>query len=309
MDCLSSAPLEARVDFPVDDLCDIVQWIEEIKQFKADYPTLFDALMKQSIFDFVSATVMQEQIIPKTSMFNVRENMMKFPESQNLWWMTDIHLKTWGQNDQEPYVLTIDRLKTLHQQLMQNVSGINTCDKGRFCTRGRYSTYKGQRHCYPRIKNHQEYVRILEPMLEEFNKAMAAIFFEKDLLTSVKKSVYLASWIFYQITSLHPFVDGNGRTARVLASRCFPQLFHLPVFIWSKITPVEIQFVDTLIDVRTRRDLTGLDNLVWDSMYLATRNVKWRVNQLRGKSALWPGAASPTCSSLAKTSSITQDNK
>lgn len=285
MDCLSIHPFD-RQKKKLIITSDMIQCIQELKMYKAYETHLgylgFDGLMGHSILDFVQATVIQEQILPQ--MTDVRSNMMNYRESQNLLWVTNEHVKTWGMynNDNGVYELTVSGLQHLHRMLMYKLTDMNDHDKGNFCIRGRYSMYKGKRHDYPSVRHNQAYVAILQPILNTFNQEMRSIHSEQeqDLTESLKKSVYLASWIFYQLTCLHPFADGNGRTARVLASRCFPQLCRLPAFIWSKITPLEIEFVDALIEARNTKDLTKLDTLVFESIKRALENVKWRLNKM-----------------------------
>ena len=256
---------------------DIYDLIKTIGKLKPKDLMLFDAIKTQSIFDFVEATVLQEQLLPK--MERMRQRMMKYDESKNLFHVCDRYVKLTSNDPPTPLKMTVLRFKYLHEALMKNI--MEPGEGLRFSSRGRYSTYKGKRHDYPQVSKVQEYDEVLEPIFDQYNKHLDEIMKEKDLKKSLIKSTFLASWIFYQITAIHPFPDGNGRTARVLMSRVFPQVFNLPIFMWSQITTLEIEFVDALIEAREKGgDLTRLNNLILTSVIFGLRNLLWRLQQV-----------------------------
>ena len=281
MNLLKSEPTDKHQRKQISIFNELLSSIDSIFKFQKHCDSLlFDAILKQSIFDFVQATVLQEQIIPNIN--NARIKMMKHHECKNLFWITDLFMKTWGKNHEEPHTINISRLKRLHYQMMTNVK-IDESDKGKFCTRARYTTYKGKRHEYPKFSREKDVEDILQPVLEKYNRCLHEIFHEKDIKISLEKSIYLASWIFYQITTIHPFIDGNGRTARILASRCFPQLFYVPVFIWSKISMFEIEYIDALIKTRETQNLSDLDSIILKSVQIVINNIEYRINKCREK--------------------------
>ena len=272
---------------------DVIKDVDLIKAFGKRHrgSMLFDALLTQSVVDFVLASVIQEQVLPREG--NDRYEMMAYQESQNLFWVTQRHLSQHALHDGDVCtVMTLDRLKKTHALIMNKLD-IADSDKGCVCLRGRYSVYQGKKHVYPRFQNKKEAETILEEILMEYNEALKTISREPDLNKSLKQSVYLASWIFFQITAIHPFADGNGRTARILASRCFPQLFYLPVFLWGKLTPLSIECVDAIIQCRAKRKLFALDRLVYSSLQKTLQNVKWRAEKLESALSKILGAQLP----------------
>lgn len=278
----------------IDIADDVIKDIDLIKTFENKYQgsMLFDALMTQSVIDFVLASVIQEQVLPQEG--NDRYKMMAYQECQNLFWTTQRYMKEQRtlHGSAVCSMMTLDRLKRTHSLIMNKLDMADS-DKGSICLRGRYSVYQGKKHVYPRFQSKKQAETILEEVLAQYNKALRTISQEPDLNKSLKQSVYLASWIFFQITAIHPFADGNGRTARVLASRCFPQLFYLPVFIWSKLTPLSIEFVDAIIHCRTKRNLFALDRLVYSSLQKTLQNVKLRAEKLEKAHLRILGAQQP----------------
>ena len=99
---------------------------------------------------------------------------------------------------------------------------------------------------------------------------LAALF---ENATETEHPVVVASWLHHRFTQIHPFQDGNGRVARVLASM---------VLLKAELFPLHIRREDRAeyIDALERADDGTLDSLVQLVVRRARDDMLWAVSEL-----------------------------
>ncbi len=146
----------------------------------------------------------------------------------------------------EQEVLTARVLKQIHYLVLKNIDDENA---------GRYRGYdveiSGSAH---RPIHH---VKVQEAMDELF------AWYEQE--RSVLHPVELASRFHFQFVYIHPFADGNGRTARLLMNLILMQNGYPPAII--KVQPEQrLRYYETLETARVQGDVGSFVELVRDSV-------------------------------------------
>lgn len=113
-----------------------------------------------------------------------------------------------------PVALSIDQVLKAHRILMQgSFANLKRVKNGEF------------RQCPVTAGPH------IFPPFEEIEKRLRHIVYTWNARrsTTTGKAVESASQFFFDVVNLHPFVDGNGRLSRLLASHAIRQLGLLPI--------------------------------------------------------------------------------
>ena len=122
-------------------------------------------------------------------------------------------------------VLTADMILDFHRQVLR---GSIHAGKIRDCYVE--TVYNGEKHIYPSPEHLETH---LQSICDAYNKA---------IFRDVQPTTALVAWLIFNFLSLHPFHDGNGRTARVLAAYCLDGV-------------VVQNWVDAIVTVRKTVDL------------------------------------------------------
>jgi hypothetical protein len=158
----------------------------------------------------------------------------------------------------------------LHAIIMRGLGG--ACSEGgRYCLNRRVTTYRGCAHAYPHIATHQEWERVLTGVTDKHN-ALIADFKEKRADGSLHDAwlelCKIAAHILYQVVTWHPFSDGNGRTARLLANHALGVLVPFDVPIYDAVCPVSNdRFIEALIHARETGTPARLTVLIVESLW------------------------------------------
>ena len=111
-------------------------------------------------------------------------------------------------------------VQCLNKKLLCNVDLQGKTKAGTFSTESRVTTYKGRVHEYPLFDTPKEVYDAVLLVVDRYNSLLHAI---KDLASPVEKLTSLykcAAWLLFELVSLHPFSDGNGRVSRLLCNYC-----------------------------------------------------------------------------------------
>lgn len=106
--------------------------------------------------------------------------------------------------------LTMPLIKEVHGIIMKDVYE----NAGEFSEHERFCEYNGEMHLYSR-RSTDEWEAIIETLCDQWNESFLVLSQEDN--ECVKKMVKLIAWFIGKFLDYHPFGDGNGRTARVLA--------------------------------------------------------------------------------------------
>lgn len=131
---------------------------------------------------------------------------------------------------------------------------------GQFSTESRVTTYKGNIHEYPRFETQQQVFDAVLLVVDRYNKLIHEI---KTLPNPVDKLTCLhkcAAWLLFELVSLHPFSDGNGRVSRLLCSYCLQSVTPFPTPVYSVFSDkVQEDYIDAIVTARNSDDRYPVD--------------------------------------------------
>nr|BDX27600.1 MAG: hypothetical protein [White spot syndrome virus]BDX27760.1 MAG: hypothetical protein [White spot syndrome virus]BDX27920.1 MAG: hypothetical protein [White spot syndrome virus]BDX28082.1 MAG: hypothetical protein [White spot syndrome virus] len=131
-----------------------------------------------------------------------------------------------------------------HKILMKGI--LPKGKNGSFSTCVRFAVNKNnEQHYYPVFETEKEAFNSIQNLVDYYNEIVAHT---NDQIKIIKACAYF----MYNFLTLHPFNDGNGRTARLLYSFLLKGNGIVPHF--SPITHPRDQFVDTLVYFREHGD-------------------------------------------------------
>lgn len=128
---------------------------------------------------------------------------------------------------------------------------------GRFCTNRRETKFRGRDFKYPWFHTETVVDKAVETIIDKYNDILDAIKQRKvNKEEKLGDTFKIASLFLFSFLTLHPFGDGNGRLARLLASytmRTFSP-FMTPIYnVFSSST--ENDYIQALVDARDNLQL------------------------------------------------------
>lgn len=149
-------------------------------------------------------------------------------------------------------------------------------DPGKFCENKRLAKFRGETHEYPRFTSQAIAEESLMTLIDKYNWIVRDLRHNKlSDDKAVEWSFKCASLFLFALLTLHPFSDGNGRVARLLAS--YSMWTHCPFM-----TPIynvfssscEGDYVQALVDARHGLELKSELSTKEDAREAAVRTLK-----------------------------------
>jgi len=169
--------------------------------------------------------------------------------------------------------LTVDNILRIHRQITKGTLVLPE-DSGAFRTRYVVVANPVTREIYFRPPKNEDVPRLVKNLMEWINS--------KDSLNL--DAIIIAGIIHYEFVRIHPFIDGNGRTARVLATwnlynRGFDtkQFFALDDY-YNSDRPAYYKALQSVN--QTTLDLTKWLEYFVEGVYVSVQEVKTRVIRL-----------------------------
>ena len=165
------------------------------------------------------------------------------------------YLRELGQCDQElKGYLTIDIIKDVHKLVLNNIHP----KAGQFCLHKR----RAGDHFYPLFETDDEWEYQIQLVLDRYN---SDVFYNKV-------SIQTVTYLVFDLLSLHPFPDGNGRTVKLLANY---------VVTTTGLSTLDVcvggldrhKFLECLIEKRDNNNIKPLLQLVKESVCLGQNQV------------------------------------
>ena len=143
--------------------------------------------------------------------------------------MYDNHVNAFEYIPQTRTTSTVDLVKDIHRELTRGISIYeDRGNSGRF--RQCSVTIAGQTAPNPYVAE-----ELIRTVLQSAMYRISAIeIYNRDLRKSPQDALDLAWWCHNLFECAHPFVDGNGRTGRVLLNEVLRRLGHERIVIYDK---------------------------------------------------------------------------
>lgn len=120
-------------------------------------------------------------------------------------------------------------------------------------------------------KSYMSYLKVpsrLEAFCEELNKRRQAI-----NPTDMAAVYDLSFWAHYELVTIHPWADGNGRTSRLLMNLIQMEYNALPTKVLKE---DKAEYIQALIDTRENEDITIFQDCMTK---LHCKHLKWDIEQ------------------------------
>ncbi|KAK7462492.1 hypothetical protein BaRGS_00038461 [Batillaria attramentaria] len=149
-------------------------------------------------------------------------------------------------------LLEIDScVKEVHKILLQNIKCGTT--PGHFSTRERYTElgYNGERHYYPKFETEEDAEKHVLDKIDTYNALVSKIKEIQHPLGKISMLFKCAAWILFEVISLHPFGNGNGRLCRMLCSYCLAVFTPFPTPIYNVYsTSTKEDYINAIVETR-----------------------------------------------------------
>lgn len=120
----------------------------------------------------------------------------------------------------------------------------------------------------------------IPPDWTEVRTAMKWFMADFESKKSDLNSIELASYVHAEFVRIHPFQDGNGRTARLLLNFMLMKAGYQPVIIEAKDRPV---YYESLNDYAAAGSLENFYNLVLDKEKLILEDLKSEIDSVKNR--------------------------
>lgn len=118
------------------------------------------------------------------------------------------------------------------------------------------------------------------PDWTEVRTAMKWFMADYDTKKTTLNPVELASYVHAEFVRIHPFQDGNGRTARLLLNFMLMKAGYQPVIIEAKDRPV---YYESLNDYAAAGNLDSFYNLILDKEKLILEDLKSEIDKVKNR--------------------------
>ena len=155
-------------------------------------------------------------------------------------------------------------IKKLHKTLMNKLILTNGKLRSELEAENEVSAERpdGSTHHYP---HHTRVGSMLTGVIDQHNIHMANI--PEAMAEKVPFVIKSAVWLLAQLISIHPFVDGNGRMCRLLASHILSQIIPFPVHTYKTGDIDRQHYIKAIISCQDDNgDLEQLAALLVDSI-------------------------------------------
>ena len=112
----------------------------------------------------------------------------------------------------------------------------------------RIAEFDGEIHEYSTPDDMETAVSTL---LDRYNSLLESVKSEEDEVTKMEKLFKVTAWVTFELLSLHPFSDGNGRLCRLFASYTLSTFtpFPTPIYnIWTE--SAKYDYIRALVEAR-----------------------------------------------------------
>ena len=116
------------------------------------------------------------------------------------------------------------------------------------------------------------------PDWTEVRTAMKWFMADYDTKKTTLNPIELASYVHADFVRIHPFQDGNGRTARLLLNFMLMKAGYQPVIIEAKDRPI---YYESLNDYAVTGNLESFYNLVLDKEKLILEDLKSEIDKIK----------------------------
>ena len=120
----------------------------------------------------------------------------------------------------------------------------------------------------------------IPPDWTEVRTAMKWFMADFESKKSDLNSIELASYVHAEFVRIHPFQDGNGRTARLLLNFMLMKAGYQPVIIEAKDRPV---YYESLNDYAATGSLENFYNLVLDKEKIILEDLKSEIDKVKSR--------------------------
>ncbi|XP_046553906.1 uncharacterized protein LOC124263356 [Haliotis rubra] len=152
-------------------------------------------------------------------------------------------------------LIDIDVCITKTHKIIMNdlVNKANKTPAGCFSTETRYTTYKGEEHHYPKFETPEDAWKAVQIICDRYNALIDRIQQLDDSCDKMYKMFKCAAWLLFNLVSLHPFSDGNGRLCRLLCSYALGVATPFPSPVYNVYSPSEkSDYIDGIVSARKR---------------------------------------------------------
>jgi Fic family protein len=138
--------------------------------------------------------------------------------------------------------------------------------------------WEDSEHVYP---SPQDVDLLYDTLFDYYNEIALNLLDAKEELPKeyfFDSIIKLVAWLVFHFLSLHPFVDGNGRTARILAAYVLLTIVPFPIAIINPQDPTNRRhFIKAIVEDRSRDSFSfnvkpiALANMIMSSINAATQ--------------------------------------
>lgn len=198
-------------------------------------------------------------------------------QSNAILWLREIARKEQEMNPDCDTLglMDVPYLKELHEILMDKLIHAGNTQAGEFSLSPRLAEYKGEKHFYPNKESVEDWELELSSLFDRYNGLLLDVKTMKDKKERLMKLFKCAAFLLFNLVSLHPFSDGNGRLCRILASYTLSILTPFESAIYNIYNPsMREDYIQCIVDARKSEEKhpTDLTTLIIESNWSAWKH-------------------------------------